>query len=240
MEDEDIKGGRSDLALAAFTYGVAGEIVVGTHHLLCMISAAERQAEVMETGTLEEANQAFFDAFDRTSAPLNNFADAMRDSAMSYLQSRSDTINLEHYHTAGTFAPVFAGGIGVAKFLEKNTTKIEKKGLDALKKRAKNRFPKDPKNLLPELPRDGKGRIYTSDRVRIRPEQHPMKQGEIFTARHHDIHYHVEMLRELGGVIGKTLSMSLKLSPPKYEPGQGTGFLPGEKFPGSWNYKENL
>lgn len=34
--------------------------------------------------------------------------------------------------------------------------------------------------------------IYTSDKVRIRAEQHPLLDGEVYNPRHHGVHYHVE------------------------------------------------
>ncbi len=93
------------------------------------------------------------------------------------------------------------------------------------------KFPENPAEFLKELPRDSKGRIYTSDRLRIKPEQHLLKEGESFCPRHHGQHYHLEAR------IDPLMSWNKKnntyyLKPPNYEPGHGTGFLPGELFPG--------
>jgi hypothetical protein len=93
-----------------------------------------------------------------------------------------------------------------------------------------NKFPSDPADLLPDLPRDAKGRIYPNDYTRIRPEQHPLQPGETFHPRHHGQHYHVEVR------IDPTKSWNnsnnvVKIKPPGYTPGEGTGFIPGEQFP---------
>ena len=93
------------------------------------------------------------------------------------------------------------------------------------------KFPNNPDDLLPELPRDGKGRIYPSDKIRIRPEQHPLEPGETFNPRHHGQHYHVEhRLDPLKSWNNK--NNVIKMRPDGYTPGSGTGFLPGENFPG--------
>jgi RHS repeat-associated protein len=89
-----------------------------------------------------------------------------------------------------------------------------------------NVFPKDPADLLPELPRDEKGRIHPNETTRIRPEKHG-QDGGAGNPRHTDQHYHVEIRP---GPSGK---YNTKLTPPGYKQGDGTGFLPGEQFPGS-------
>ncbi len=94
------------------------------------------------------------------------------------------------------------------------------------------KFPENPAELLPDLPRDRKGHIYASDQVRIRPEKHAMeKPGDVFNPRHHGQHYHVE------GKINHQKSWNNEkniyiIKPNEYEYGKGTGFLPGEYFPG--------
>ena len=85
------------------------------------------------------------------------------------------------------------------------------------------RFPENPADLLKELPRDRRGRIYASDNLRIRPEQHKQKLGEIFNPRHHNQHYHVETkIDPLKSWNDK--HNVYKLKPSNYEPGHGTGF----------------
>jgi hypothetical protein len=79
------------------------------------------------------------------------------------------------------------------------------------------------------LPRDGKGHIYPCENLRIRPEQHDLKPGDVFCERHHGQHYHVESLRPRGSWNNE--KHKTKIRPPDYEPGKGTGFLPGEEFP---------
>lgn len=92
-------------------------------------------------------------------------------------------------------------------------------------------FPENPKDLLPELPRDAKGRIYTADNLRIRPEQHALKPGESYSPRHHGQHYHVETRYDTSKSWDKKGNI-FKIRPDDYQHGNGTGFLPGEKFPG--------
>lgn len=93
------------------------------------------------------------------------------------------------------------------------------------------KFPDNPVDLLKELPRDRKGRIYPNDNLRIRPEQHSFKQGDSFNPRHHDQHYHVETRRNPQGSWENYDNIEI-LKPPGYQSGEGTGFLPGEFFPG--------
>ena len=95
-----------------------------------------------------------------------------------------------------------------------------------------NRFPKNADDLLSELPRDAKGRIYPSSKVRIRPEQHSLKPGETYAPRHHGQHYHVETRADPTKSWNNKKNV-IKIKPVGYQPGQGTGFLPGEKFPGA-------
>jgi RHS repeat-associated protein len=95
-----------------------------------------------------------------------------------------------------------------------------------------NRFPKNPNDLMSDLPRDSKGRIHPSDNVRIRPEQHSRKSGETYSSRHHGQHYHVETRLDSSKSWNNKKNV-IKIKPLGYKKGQGTGFLPGEKFPGA-------
>jgi len=95
----------------------------------------------------------------------------------------------------------------------------------------KDLFPSNPNDLLLDLPRDAKGFIHPSDYVRIRPEQHPLNPGEVFAPRHHGQHYHVEIRLDPTKSWNNKNNV-IKIQPPGYIPGHGTGFLPGELFPG--------
>lgn len=92
-------------------------------------------------------------------------------------------------------------------------------------------FPDDPANLLPTVPRNAKGQIQPSVYIRIRPEQHAVKPGETFAPRHHGPHYHVEIRIDPSKSWNNANNVT-KLKPPGYAPGEGTGFVPGERFPG--------
>ncbi len=95
----------------------------------------------------------------------------------------------------------------------------------------KNVFPENPKDLLPQLPRDHKGRIYTADNIRIRPEKHAFETADVYNPRHHEQHYHVEYRAHPLEPWKKTNIRKCK--PENYNLGDGTGFLPGERFPGA-------
>jgi hypothetical protein len=95
----------------------------------------------------------------------------------------------------------------------------------------KFKFPKNPDDLMPELPRDEDGHIYPADNIRIRPEKHEMKLRDTYNPRHHGQHYHIETRRNPSGSWKKNQNIEL-IKPNGYEPGTGTGFLPGETFPG--------
>ena len=69
-----------------------------------------------------------------------------------------------------------------------------------------------------------------NDNMRIRPEKHVLEQGKIFNPRHHGQHYHVES--KIDPNMPWTKSNRYKLKPENYQYGEGTGFLPGEYFPG--------
>lgn len=73
--------------------------------------------------------------------------------------------------------------------------------------------------------------FYTSDNVRIRAEQHPLLEGETYNPRHHGVHYHVEY-RIDSSISWNNRNNVIKVHPENYELGNGTGFLPGEKYPG--------
>jgi RHS repeat-associated protein len=112
--------------------------------------------------------------------------------------------------------------------LMKRATKLLESGT----KLGASAFPSKFDDLLPELPRDAKGRIYPSDFIRIRPEQHPLQPGELFSPRHHGPHFHVEIRRDSCKSWNNPNNV-IKVKPPDYKPGEGTGFLPGEPYPGS-------
>jgi filamentous hemagglutinin len=97
---------------------------------------------------------------------------------------------------------------------------------------AKNTFPKNPGDLLPDMPRTPKEHLEPNPYTRIRPEQHPLKLGETYAPRHHGQHYHVETRTDPTKSWNNSNNVT-KQKPPGYVPGEGTGFLPGEKFPGA-------
>ncbi len=97
----------------------------------------------------------------------------------------------------------------------------------------------NPDNLLPEIQRGTTYKangtksqtIYTSDNVRIRAEQHPLLEGETYNPRHHGTHYHVEYKLDASKSWNNKNNI-VKVQPEGYEIGSGTGFIPGEEFPG--------
>jgi hypothetical protein len=95
----------------------------------------------------------------------------------------------------------------------------------------KNVFPKNPKDLLPTLSRNSKGHIYPADNLRIRAEIHEIKIGDVYNPRHHGQHYHVEY-RSNPSISWSNKNNIRKYEPDNYKLGDGTGFLPGERFPG--------
>ncbi|WP_233100816.1 RHS repeat domain-containing protein, partial [Pseudomonas sp. MF6768] len=69
--------------------------------------------------------------------------------------------------------------------------------------------------------------------TRIRFESHPGDPGP-FSPRHHGNHYHIELKpNDLSWKQSEKQNTLLKVTPENYQPGHGTGFLPGEKHPGS-------
>ena len=93
------------------------------------------------------------------------------------------------------------------------------------------KFPENPADLLKELPRDQYGRIHACDNLYIRPEKQVLQPGEAFNPRHHGQHYHLEVRRDPTRSWKKNKNIEI-LKPPDYTAGSGTGFLPGELFPG--------
>ena len=93
-------------------------------------------------------------------------------------------------------------------------------------------FPENPDDLLPELERDKRGHIFPADNLKIRPEKHPMKPGETFNPRHHGQHYHIESKRDVKKSWKNNDNIEI-IKPNNYKPKTGTGFIPGENFPGS-------
>ena len=108
------------------------------------------------------------------------------------------------------------------------TDQVEKK--TKIKNQEKFKFPENPDDLLPDLPRDEKGRIYPADNILIRPEKHEMEPGDTYNPRHHEQHYHVETRRNPKKEWEHENKEIIKS--PGYKSKMGTGFLPGENFPG--------
>ena len=98
-------------------------------------------------------------------------------------------------------------------------------------KELKNVFPKNPAKFLPNAIRDKKGYIYASDKIRIKPHKHPLKAGDIYNPRHHGQHYHVEIRTDVSRS-WRNENCTYYLKPDNYKNGMGTGFIPGELFPG--------
>jgi hypothetical protein len=100
-------------------------------------------------------------------------------------------------------------------------------------------FPENPDDFLPEIPRETVVKpngtrsqiIQTSDKIRIRAEEHPLLEGETYNPRHHGVHYHVET-RVDSSVSWNNRNNVIKIHPEGYHSGGGTGFIPGEKYPG--------
>ncbi len=97
------------------------------------------------------------------------------------------------------------------------------------------RFPDNPQNLLPDVPHkvkpNGNRIIQPSENLRIRAEQHPLKPGETYSPRHHGQHYHIEIRKDPSKSWNNSKNIQ-KVKPQNYMPGEGTGFLPNETFPG--------
>ncbi|AZS49737.1 RHS repeat protein [Entomomonas moraniae] len=103
-------------------------------------------------------------------------------------------------------------------------------------------FPDDPNELTKVLgvepkvstTQHGTTRMVwePNQNMRIRYESHPGDSGP-FNARHHGEHYHIE-LKPAGTSWNQANKKGLiqKAYPDNYQPGHGTGFIPGEKHPG--------
>ena len=125
----------------------------------------------------------------------------------------------------------------------KKASKIARTGYSKLSSDAltqgKKVFPKNSDDLLPEIPRTRVTKangttsqiINTSDNLRIRAEKHPIKPGETYNPRHHGTHYHVEYRIDTRKSWNNSKNVR-KIYPDGYTKGSGTGFLPGEAFPG--------
>ncbi len=194
-----------------------------------------------------------WNAFQRSNTAFHEFGERWMQRALP-----SD-VNHEAYRTVRSgvaggleVGTVFTGGAGVVKgaysFVQKtfnsarNIVSMQKIArppmqMDEIASRAMKfkgsqwRFPENPNDFLKELPRDRRGRIYTCDNIRIRPERHPLEPDEIFNPRHHGQHYHIETRRNPHGSWKKIDNIEI-MKPFDYEPGSSTGFLPGEFFPG--------
>ena len=99
-----------------------------------------------------------------------------------------------------------------------------------------NSFSSNPKDMLTDVPSKmtPKGNIKWEPNQYTRIQYHPernVKPNEIFNPRHHSSHYHVEL--RIDALKGWNAPNNLiKVTPPGYTVGSGTGFLPGELFPG--------
>ncbi|MFC6337229.1 RHS repeat-associated core domain-containing protein, partial [Pseudomonas karstica] len=103
-------------------------------------------------------------------------------------------------------------------------------------------FPSDPNiltNILGVQPKRSATKHGTqrmewrpNANTRIRFESHPGDPG-LFSPRHHGVHYHIELKpNNLSWKQSEKQKSLLKVKPENYQPGHGTGFLPGEKHPG--------
>lgn len=54
---------------------------------------------------------------------------------------------------------------------------------------------------------------------------------KLINPRHHGQHYHIENRRDPSRRWGRRDNIE-KIKPEGYKPGDGTGFMPGETFPG--------
>ncbi len=75
-------------------------------------------------------------------------------------------------------------------------------------------------------------RWQVSETVRITMESHPegLLPGQVgWNPRHHGVHYHVQIRPDAS--TGWNNNAVIKVRPPGYTPGSGTGFIPGENFP---------
>ena len=103
-------------------------------------------------------------------------------------------------------------------------------------------FPSDPTQLTKALgvepkvttTQHGTTRMewQPNSNTKIRYESHPNDVGT-YNPRHHGEHYHVEIKPDnLTWNQAKRQGQITKVKPENYQPGTGTGFIPGEKYPG--------
>jgi|GEM_PF-3078214 len=139
-----------------------------------------------------------------------------------------------------------AGALGVAaKTAAVDTVigKVTKPLKVAEKVLDKTRFPDNPDDMSKVLG-SGPSKVRTKNdgtiettwqpnaNTKIRHEEHPMKFiGERYNPRHTDPHYHVETKIDSNRSWNNPNNIN-KIKPDGYTKGSGTGFKPGEKFPG--------
>ena len=108
---------------------------------------------------------------------------------------------------------------------------------------AHSHFPRDPNDLTEVLGVTPKVSTTKHDtqrmewrpnsNTRIRFESHPGDEG-IFVPRHHGEHYHIELKpNDFSWRQAEKNNLVMKVLPHNYKKGHGSGFLPGEKHPGS-------
>jgi len=133
------------------------------------------------------------------------------------------------------------GGLNLHQYAPNTTAWVDPLGL------AGSTFPADPADMTAALgvqPKvgttpDGTTRHTWSPNqdTRIRHESHPhglCPNSPGYNPRHHGEHYHVETKPSgFSWNNAKNNGLIVKSQPPGYTPGSGTGFLPGEAFPGS-------
>jgi hypothetical protein len=108
-----------------------------------------------------------------------------------------------------------------------------------------NEFPDDPNELTRRLgvdpvvstTPDGTVRMRwePNQYTQIRYESHPhgLNPGDPgYNPRHHGPHYHVTVRNDPNVSFGNS-NNATKVEPAGYTPGSGTGFVPGESFPGA-------
>ena len=152
-----------------------------------------------------------------------------RDTATSQLlQKTGMSAQSAHYVDSGLS---LVGTLGGAAALQASRAATLSFQLPREIGKMKNIFPKNPNDLLPGVLRDRKGYIYASDHIRIKPEKHLFRHGEIYNPRHHGQHYHIEMRTDISKSWNNE-NYTYYLQPNNYQKGTGTGFIPGETFPG--------
>jgi len=66
--------------------------------------------------------------------------------------------------------------------------------------------------------------------MRIRAEVHPFEPGDTYNPRHHGQHYHLEIRLDANKSWNNPKNV-IKIYPPNYKKGGGSGFTHGEKIP---------